>query len=138
MYLALGSEFLLRYHRDRPVSATSNGRGFLDGDVKTMIIALAFSTLLLFIRWVASLSIAGTTLTTAWSSIYRIIELAGGWHGRVLHTEVYFNVLDGGMVVLALLSFNFAHPGRLLGSRRPAVPLDRATEQNSAERKEIG
>jgi hypothetical protein len=27
---------------------------------------------------------------------------------------VYFNVLDGGMVVLAIFTFNFAHPGFLL------------------------
>jgi hypothetical protein len=28
-------------------------------------------------------------------SIYRIIELSTGWHGRIIETEVYFNVLDG-------------------------------------------
>ncbi|KAJ7027781.1 RTA1 like protein-domain-containing protein [Mycena alexandri] len=90
---------------DRPLRLESRGRGVLDGNLQTMIGALAFSTLLLFIR-----------------GIYRIIELAGGWHGRVLHTEVYFNVLDGGMVVLAILIINFAHPGRLLGSQRPSLP----------------
>ncbi|KAJ7466500.1 RTA1-like protein [Mycena latifolia] len=110
-YCYLGGDFLLRYHQDRPLRMTTSGRGVLDGHVKTMIIALAFSTLVLFIR-----------------GIYRIVELAGGWHGRVLHTEVYFNVLDGGMVVLAIVSLNLAHPGRLLGSRRPAQPVDYAAK----------
>ncbi|KAJ6552992.1 RTA1-like protein [Mycena capillaripes] len=104
-YCGLAADFLIHYHADRPLKLDSSGRGVLDANVKTMICGLAFSTLLLFIR-----------------SIYRIVELAGGWQGRVLHTEVYFNVLDGGMVVLAIYTLNFAHPGRLLGSRRPMPP----------------
>jgi hypothetical protein len=54
-------------------------------------------------------------------SIYRIIELATGWNGRILHTELYFDVLDGGMVILAIFTMNIAHPGRLLGSRGGAA-----------------
>ncbi|KAJ7841200.1 RTA1-domain-containing protein [Mycena olivaceomarginata] len=60
-------------------------------------------------------------------SIYRIIELSTGWHGRIIETEVYFNVLDGGMVILAIFTINFAHPGRLLGSRREAYPTKTRT-----------
>jgi hypothetical protein len=48
------------------------------------------------------------------SSIYRIIELTGGWEGRIIRTEVYFNVLDGATVVLAIFTLNFTHPGLLL------------------------
>ncbi|KAJ7115430.1 RTA1-like protein [Mycena epipterygia] len=107
LYAYLASDFLLCYHQDRPLRLPSGGRGILDSRLQMMIAALAFSTLVLFIR-----------------SVYRIIELAGGWHGRVLHTEVYFNVLDGGMVVLAIVCINVAHPGRLLGSRRPAEPAN--------------
>ncbi|KAF7370055.1 RTA1-like protein [Mycena sanguinolenta] len=99
VYSTLAGDFLRRYHVDRPVRGTSVDRGVMDPKLKTMIAALAFSTLVLFIR-----------------SIYRIIELATGWNGRVIETEVYFNVLDGGMVTLAIFTINFAHPGRLLGS----------------------
>ncbi|KAJ7454178.1 RTA1-domain-containing protein [Mycena latifolia] len=84
-------------------------RRVLDGDTKCMIYALGFSTLVLFVR-----------------SIYRIIELGAGWHGRIMRTEVYFNVLDGGMIVLAIFTLNFAHPGRLLGPRRPDPPSEYA------------
>ncbi|KAJ7503850.1 RTA1-like protein [Mycena galericulata] len=114
-YSTLAAEFLRRYSKDLPARATGrNERGQLDPKLKTMIAALAFSTLVLFIR-----------------SIYRIIELATGWHGRIIHTEVYFNVLDGGMVVLAIFTINFAHPGRLLGSLRTQAysgkPIDSQT-----------
>ncbi|KAJ7627937.1 RTA1-like protein [Mycena polygramma] len=102
-YSTLAADFLRRYHKDLPVSPAPNDRGVIDGKLKTTIAALAFSTLVLFIR-----------------SIYRIVELASGWNGRIIHTEVYFNVLDGGMVVLAIFAINFAHPGRLLGSRLEA------------------
>ncbi|KAI0346926.1 RTA1-domain-containing protein [Trametopsis cervina] len=60
--------------------------------------ALCFSTLVLFIR-----------------SVYRTAELADGWNGRIIATQVYFNVLDGGMVVLAIYTLNFVHPGLWLG-----------------------
>ncbi|KAJ7122161.1 RTA1-like protein [Mycena epipterygia] len=106
-YCCLAGDFLLRYIKDRPVKIMTTDRRILDKGTKTMIYALAFSTLVLFIR-----------------SIYRIIELAAGWHGRIMHTEVYFNVLDGGMIVLAIFTINFAHPGRLLGPRRPQPPAD--------------
>ncbi|KAF7364297.1 hypothetical protein MSAN_01089600 [Mycena sanguinolenta] len=81
VFSALMCDFTLRYLFDRP----------------TMLIALVFSTIVLFIR-----------------SVYRLIELSGGWEGRIIHTEVYFNVLDGGMVTLAIFTLNFAHPGIFL------------------------
>ncbi|KAJ7278443.1 RTA1-like protein [Mycena rebaudengoi] len=62
-----------------------------------MIGGLVFSTTCLFIR-----------------SVYRTIELTDGWTGRIIHTELYFNVLDGAMVTLAIFTMNAAHPGFLL------------------------
>ncbi|KAJ6498226.1 RTA1 like protein-domain-containing protein [Mycena vulgaris] len=102
-YSALAADFLRRYIKDLPLLADLNERGVLDGNLKTMIAVLMFSTLVLLIR-----------------SIYRIIELSTGWHGRIIETEVYFNMLDGGMVVLAIFVINFAHPGRLLEEQRRA------------------
>ncbi|KAJ7828779.1 RTA1 like protein-domain-containing protein [Mycena olivaceomarginata] len=40
--------------------------------------------------------------------------LNDGFQGRIIQMEVYFTVLDGGMVTLAIFAFNFAHPGFLL------------------------
>lgn len=47
-------------------------RGVAPGE-RTMLGALVFSTLVIFIR-----------------SVYRLIELGDGWEGRIIHTQVYF------------------------------------------------
>ncbi|KAJ7029875.1 RTA1-like protein [Mycena alexandri] len=107
-YCYLAADFLIRFANDRPVYLPrTSGRPLLDMRTKRMIFALSFSTLVLFIR-----------------SIYRIVELGSGWHGRIMHTEVYFNVLDGAMVLLAMLTFNFDHPGALLGPHKPEAPAE--------------
>ncbi|TFK46774.1 RTA1 like protein [Heliocybe sulcata] len=118
IFMLLVLEYLIRYHIDHPVRApmtqatssqdtlgspmpiewTANGpRGLVDKRLKLMIIGMCFSTLCLFIR-----------------SIYRTIELADGWDGRIIGTQVYFNVLDGTMVFLAIFTLNVFHPGFLL------------------------
>ena len=61
-------------------------------------------------------------------------ELSDGWRGVIITTQVYFSkstlsvssgvslkgcphldVLDGAMIVLAMYTLNFFHPGRLIG-----------------------
>jgi hypothetical protein len=69
-----------------------------------------------------------------YSSVYRVIELASGWTGRIIHTQVYFNVLDAGMVVLAIFTLNIAHPGLLLG-QVPTKPV--GNEKGSQESVEL-
>lgn len=69
----------------------------ITGRMKLMILGLGLSTLFLFIR-----------------SIYRTIELSNGWNGRIIGTQHYFNILDGGMVFLALFTINVLHPTYLL------------------------
>ncbi|KAJ6597470.1 RTA1-domain-containing protein [Mycena vulgaris] len=97
-YILLSADFLWRYTTYRAVRNISGPRGTMDKRLKIMIYALVFSTTVLFIR-----------------SVYRTIELSTGWTGRIIHTEVYFNVLDGAMVVLAMYTINIVHPGLLLG-----------------------
>lgn len=48
-------------------------------------------------------------------SIYRIIELSGGWHSRLVINEVYMLVLDGLMMVLATYLLAIFHPGFMFG-----------------------
>ncbi|KAJ7732438.1 RTA1 like protein [Mycena metata] len=96
LFSALMFDFVYRYLRDLPVRVGSTAPGALTLRLKIMLAGVAFSTTTLFIR-----------------SVYRTIELSGGWNGRIIETEVYFNVLDGGMVVLAIFTLNFAHPGFL-------------------------
>ncbi|EPQ52032.1 RTA1-domain-containing protein [Gloeophyllum trabeum ATCC 11539] len=125
IFMLLVTEYFVRYHLDRPARApvaappvsrssdtlspapydvqwTANGpRGLVDKRLKAMIGAMCFSTLCLFIR-----------------SIYRTVELSDGWNGRVIGTQVYFNVLDGTMVFLAMFTLNVFHPGFLLEAPR--------------------
>ncbi|KAJ7780048.1 RTA1-domain-containing protein [Mycena maculata] len=106
VFSTLGVNFYTRYLHDRPVRVdvvNRTPRGVFTMRLKIMLCALACSNTLLFIR-----------------SVYRIIELSTGWSGRIIQTEVYFNVLDGGMVVLAIYVMNIAHPGFLLQQRAAA------------------
>ncbi|KAF8161965.1 RTA1 like protein-domain-containing protein [Mycena galopus ATCC 62051] len=100
IFSILALDFTQRYIRDRPVRKSGSPRGVFVPRLKIMLAALGFSTTVLFIR-----------------SVYRLIELAGGWDGRIILTEVYFNVLDGGMVTLAIFTLNFVHPGVFLLER---------------------
>ncbi|KAJ6534141.1 RTA1 like protein-domain-containing protein [Mycena capillaripes] len=110
LFSALSVDVVRRYLHDKPVR-TVTARGPLTTRLKIMISALAFCTTTLFIR-----------------SVYRVIELAGGWEGRIIHTQVYFNVLDGGMVVLAIFTLNLAHHGLLL---RPVATKVQELEMDS-------
>ena len=61
---------------------------------KGFLVALAIATLCIFIR-----------------SIYRVIELAQGWEGELIKNQTYFIVLEGVMVIVAVLALNGFHPG---------------------------
>ncbi|KAF8164613.1 RTA1 like protein-domain-containing protein, partial [Mycena galopus ATCC 62051] len=115
LFSTLALDFTQRYVRDKPVHR-SRKRGVLSLKIKIMLAALAFSTTTLFIR-----------------SVYRIIELASGWNGRIIHTQMYFNVLDGSMVVLAIYTLNFAHPGVLLRHNPEKTPCTEGESRESVE-----
>ncbi|KAJ7431425.1 RTA1-like protein, partial [Mycena galericulata] len=105
IFSTLAIDFVRRYVWDRAARSDWAPRGVLTQRLRVMLAAVAFSTTTLFIRCA--------------SSVYRIIELASGWEGRIIHTELYFDVLDGGMVVLAIFTVNIAHPGLLLEPKLP-------------------
>ncbi|KAF8068863.1 RTA1-like protein [Lyophyllum atratum] len=107
LYCCLAMEYLVRYTQGRPIDAQEDGpeyfrnrKAAMTPKLKIMTLALAFNTLFLVIR-----------------AIYRTVEFADGWNGRIISTELYFNILDGAMIVLAIYAFNFAHPGVMLAAR---------------------
>ena len=85
--------------------------------------------------------------------MYRTIELADGWNGKIISTQVLFSafpsklfvntvlmesnsfffadVLDGAMITLAMYTMNFAHPGLLLG-RIKGLPKIRSKESSDS------
>lgn len=100
IYMALAAEFILRYLYNKPLrSAEGTMTGYtLDKNMKLMIAGLTLSSISIYIR-----------------SVYRTIELANGWTGYIIHTQRYFDWLDGGMITLAMFTLNIFHPGFLLG-----------------------
>ncbi|KAI0051445.1 RTA1-domain-containing protein [Auriscalpium vulgare] len=114
-YAALAAEFLLRYVKDRPFerhNAPDQPRGRTDKHMKILLGGMSLMTLFILIR-----------------SVYRTIELADGWNGKVISTQVLFNVFDGAMVTLAMYTLNICHPGCLL---HPEEQFQDASENSSA------
>lgn len=64
-----------------------------------------------------------------------MIELSQGWTGYVITHEVYFIVLDGAMMVIAVGIFNIFHPGWLL---IPAASVASAKEKSPIGMQESG
>ncbi len=56
-------------------------------------------------------AIGVSTLFVLIRCIYRIVEMADGWSGYLATTEVFFDVLDGLMITLAIAVFIPFHPG---------------------------
>ncbi|KAL1695685.1 RTA1 like protein-domain-containing protein [Schizophyllum commune] len=100
-FTASSAEFLWRYSSNRPISRTTStkirGRASLPTKLQLALLLVAGSTGLLFIR-----------------AIYRTIELSDGWGGKIITTEVWFNIFDAAMVVVAMYLENALHPGWLL------------------------
>ncbi|KAL1705913.1 RTA1 like protein-domain-containing protein [Schizophyllum commune] len=97
----IASDFFWRYFKDRPrpkLAATHpEPRGMLTRNLILAVGCLSSSILLLLIR-----------------AVYRVIELADGWNGTIIKTEVWFLVFDAAMVVIAMFIVNGLHPGWLL------------------------
>ncbi|KAJ7511374.1 RTA1 like protein-domain-containing protein [Mycena galericulata] len=120
VYVFCAAEFLLRYVYNRPLgvrSASSTTRATLTPRMKFLLCALVFNTTCLFIR-----------------AVYRVIELSDGWTGRIIHTQVYFNVLDGAMITLAMITLNIAHPGALLGLHSAVADVKDVESEDGEEK----
>lgn len=116
-YVILASEFFIRFQLNKPVRMKSYvhldiEKKTLGRNIKLMVAGLGFSTVVIFIR-----------------TVYRTIELVNGFTGIIIRTQIYFNVLDGAMIVLASYCLNFFHPGYLLAdviaSERKANSIDK-------------
>ncbi|KAG1737971.1 RTA1 like protein-domain-containing protein [Suillus lakei] len=122
VYVALAAEFFLRLKYNAPFRhveqprISEKGQRSVSKNLRILICAMAFCTLCIFIR-----------------SIYRTVELAGGWFGPVITTERYFDWLDGAMVTLAIYTLNFFHPGIWLNKDDPtAYASQQAADEEAA------
>jgi hypothetical protein len=87
-----------------------------DKNMKLLVLVTSFSILLIIMR-----------------SIYRTVELAGGWTGHVIETERYFIALDGAPMAALVIAFNILHPGVLINRiiARNGVQIAEKTEKKS-------
>jgi len=102
VYVTLASEFMFRLFRDKPLKRSyaevgSHSKRKVEKPLKLMILGLVLMTVFIFIR-----------------SIYRTAELVDGFTGKIIETQILFNLFDGAMIVLAIYTLNFLHPGVLL------------------------
>jgi len=112
IYVVCAAEFLFRVFKDKPVRAPVSAGGSEDSvearektsgaprfssKTKLLIFAMIFTTFLLFVR-----------------AIYRLVELNDGWTGKIITTQLYFNLLDGMPILLVMWSWNILHPAMLL------------------------
>ncbi|KAF8500001.1 RTA1 like protein, partial [Hysterangium stoloniferum] len=107
-YTLLAFEVILRFYWQKPliiaqVPASSTDKGVfklatsMSRRMSLIILATAIATVLVFIR-----------------TFYRSVELSGGWNGKIIRTQVYFNVLDATPICLALFILNVLSPKFLL------------------------
>ncbi|KZV76214.1 RTA1-domain-containing protein [Peniophora sp. CONT] len=109
IYTGLAAEFLWHYGKDMPFrrAFVYMHRSKTPRRLKIMLLGMSIMTILLFIR-----------------SIYRTAELADGWHGTIITTEWLFDIFDGSMIAIAMLTLNVIHPGFFLVPEE--IPADAA------------
>ncbi|KAL9586860.1 MAG: hypothetical protein Q9212_000604 [Teloschistes hypoglaucus] len=100
------------------------GEGALDPTHKSLrgsmkfrlfLVVLALSTICIFIR-----------------SVFRVVELGEGWNGALIKNQTLFIILEGVMVIIAVLVLNLFHPG--LCFREGYVRKPKATKKPGPRR----
>lgn len=64
------------------------------------------------------------TVTVYIRSIYRVVELNGGFDSAVANDEVAFMVLEGAMVSITCICLTVMHPGMALQTRGAKASCD--------------
>jgi len=122
-FCILSADFLFRFYWNKPVrSAVSSSQ--INSRATSSMPASSEKTFPAFPAKVR-LMLLSAGMTTVWvliRSIYRTIELADGWTGQIITTQVYFNLLDGAPIVLAMVTLNALHPGWLLREENRSGP----------------
>ncbi|KAE9377444.1 putative RTA1 domain protein [Stipitochalara longipes BDJ] len=92
LYMVLCLEFAWRVRHVTKEERFVELRG--TGGFRGFKYALAVSTIAIFLR-----------------SVYRVIELSGGFGGTLANNQTTFMVLEGPMVIIAVLAMTVFHPG---------------------------
>ncbi|OCF34088.1 hypothetical protein I317_05638 [Kwoniella heveanensis CBS 569] len=63
--------------------------------------------------WIMLIAVAISSTMILIRGVYRSVELVQGWTGHLMETEMYQNILDALMMLIAVGIYNFIHPGFL-------------------------
>ncbi|KAF8463416.1 RTA-like protein [Gautieria morchelliformis] len=114
VYIILGTEFELRFHLQRPLRSKTLGRSSQadssSSDIEKPVNIIEGCGGLTRRQSIMVTGLVISTATVVIRSIYRVIELAGGWNGVIITTEKYFNILDAAPIVIAMFMLNICHP----------------------------
>jgi hypothetical protein len=128
VFTGCAGEFLVRVMkatREQGKNSTSSGIKDNTGvrsKMMYLLYAMAFSILCIFIR-----------------SIYRTIELLQGWSGYLITHEPFFLGLDATLMILAVVVFNFVHPGWFLPkSGTQLAEKSSADDSNAGKSQQLG
>ncbi|KAI0651899.1 RTA1 like protein-domain-containing protein [Trametes meyenii] len=107
--LPLGSKHYPVSNSSQPFSTSGSSWTPVERPMVQLAVGLCVEAVFLYIR-----------------AIYRTVELADGWTGKIIQTQYLFFLFDGVMVILTMIALNVCHPGRLLNTQvttSEAVPL---------------
>lgn len=141
VYAIFAAEFVYRYIKRKPIHARTDRLMLQAGRSNTSDVVTIRSTAgaekpQAHTRFedvdkrlkIMSGALIATTVLIYIRCIYRVIELTDGWNGPIITRELWFNVWDGAMIILAAYIFNMLHPGYLIYGNRATEPKARVRE----------
>ncbi|KAL4878073.1 RTA1 like protein-domain-containing protein [Aspergillus karnatakaensis] len=111
LFITLAIEFAIRYRRRGGSGApsTPDSEGRKDG----------YAPLREHKLWKVWLfALVAATVTVYTRSIFRVIELNGGFDSELANDEITFMILEGAMISITCICLTAIHPGQALGTRR--------------------
>lgn len=101
IFMLLALEYLLRLRRTTDTAEDEGLIGLTSTKKFTWFkYALGLAVVLIFVR-----------------SVYRVAELQQGFDGSIANNEATFMVLEGPMIIIAVLALTILHPGIAFGGR---------------------
>jgi len=98
VFIAFAADLAKKVHGHKEKLDPTHAELYNSRKFKSFLWSLALATLCIFIR-----------------SIFRVAELSEGFKSKLANTQISFMILDGTMVIIALLALTIMHPGRAFG-----------------------
>lgn len=78
---------------------------------KAFLAGKSVSLLFTYQVLIVNLGLALATIAIFVRSVFRVAELKGGFHSSLANNQVLFMILEGAMIVIAILCLTILHPG---------------------------